>query len=114
MPPLSCLVLMAFGFIPSLPRTRPMTLPEMIMEIKYLAREGVPKAQIARQCGVSRQTVYNLLERKRLAPHPRFLRASKLDPFKSYVRKFDLPAPPCGVSWKPRATAAGSPFCGNS
>ena len=73
-----------------------MTLPEMIMEIKYLAREGVPKAQIARQCGVSRQTVYNLLERKQLGPHPRPLRASKVDPFKSYIRarleKFDLPA----------------------
>lgn len=47
-----------------------MTVPEMIMEIKYLAREGVPKAQIARQCGVSRQTVCNLLERKELGANP--------------------------------------------
>ena len=40
--------------------------------------------------------MYNLLERKQLGPHPRPLRASKLDPFKSYIRarqeKFDLPA----------------------
>ena len=73
-----------------------MTVPEMIMEIKYLAREGVPKAQIARRCGVSRQTVYNLLERTELGLHPRPARASKLDAFKVYIRarleKFDLPA----------------------
>jgi transposase len=73
-----------------------MTVPEMIMEIKYLAREGVPKARIARQCGVSRQTVYNLLERTELRPHRRPRRTSKLDPFKAYLRarleKFDMPA----------------------
>lgn len=65
------------------------------MEIKHLARSGVPKAQIARQCGVSRQTVYNLMSRSQLEPVSR-PRPSKLDPFKPYIRarlaRFDLPA----------------------
>ncbi len=73
-----------------------MTVPEMIMEIKYLAREGVPKAEIARRCGVSRQTVHNRLNSDQLVAQPRPPRASKLDPFKPYIRSrlehFDLPA----------------------
>ena len=74
-----------------------MTLPEKIMEIKYLASQGVSKAQLARQFGVSRQTVYNLLARSSLTPCPRRRRVSKLDAFKGYIRarlgKFDLSAP---------------------
>lgn len=63
--------------------------------IKYLDQEGLPKAQIARRCGVSRQTVYNHLRRSsRAKPRPK--RASKLDPFKDYLRarldRYDLPA----------------------
>lgn len=73
-----------------------MTVPEIIVQIKHLARNGVSKTQIARQCGVSRQTVYNRLACNELGPRPRRPRASKLDPFKSYIRarleKFDLPA----------------------
>lgn len=72
-----------------------MTVPEVIMEIKYLVKEGVPKAEVARQCGVSRQTVYNQMARQSLEATPRH-RVSKLEPFKTYVRarleKFDLPA----------------------
>ena len=71
-----------------------MTLPEKIMEIKYLASQGVSKAQLARQFGVSRQTVYNLLARSSLTPRRR--RVSKLDAFRGYIRarleKFDLSA----------------------
>jgi transposase len=74
-----------------------LTVPEIIVQIKYLARNGVPKSQIARQCGVSRQTVYNRLAHNGLGPRPRRPRTSKLDPFKAYIRgrleKFDLPAP---------------------
>ena len=72
-----------------------MTVPEVIMEIKYLAKKGVSKAQIARQCGVARQTVYNQLVRQTLEAAPR-CRVSKLEPFKAYTRsrlaRFDLPA----------------------
>lgn len=64
--------------------------------IKHLAREGVPKSQIAARLGISRQTVYNHLEREAPFPKPRRGRASKLDAFKGYVRSrleaFDLPA----------------------
>lgn len=56
--------------------------------------DGVPKAVIARRYGVSRQSVYNVLNANsegEKAPRP-----SKLDPFKGYVAdrlsEFDLPA----------------------
>ena len=72
-----------------------MTVPEVMMGIKYLVKAGVSKTQVARQCGVSRQTVYNQMVRQTLAAGPRH-RVSKLAPFKAYVRsrleKFDLPA----------------------
>jgi transposase len=66
------------------------------MQIKFLAREGVPKSRIARRLGVTRQTVYNHLSRTEPFPKPRPKRVSKLDAFKAYVRSrlelFDLPA----------------------
>jgi len=68
----------------------------MAMQIKYLAREGMKKAAIARQLSVSRQTVYNHLQRKEPFPGKRRVRASKLDPYKEHIRarleRFDLPA----------------------
>lgn len=66
------------------------------MQIKFLADEGVAKAEIARRFGVSRQTVYNHLNRTEPYPKPRAPRPSKLDPYKDYIRArledFDLPA----------------------
>ncbi len=66
------------------------------MQIKYLAREGLAKAEIARRLGVSRQTVYNHLNRTDPYPKPRTLRPSKLDAFTDYIRSrlehFDLAA----------------------
>lgn len=67
------------------------------MQIKWLSEEGVPKARIAAQLNVSRQTVYNHANRgTEPFPKPRAPRASKLDGFKAYIRsrleKFDLPA----------------------
>lgn len=68
------------------------------MQIKFLAREGVQKKRIAERLGVSRQTVYNHLNRKEGEPFPkpRPARPSKLDPFKEYLQarleRFDLPA----------------------
>jgi transposase len=69
----------------------------MSMQIKWLADQCVPKAQIAAQLNVSRQTVYNHLKRGVTPfPKPRPPRNSKLDGFKSYLRSrlenFDLPA----------------------
>ena len=73
-----------------------MILQEMSMQIKFLAREGVKKAAIARRLGLSRQTVYNHLKRTTSVPQPRAPRGSKLDAFKAYIRhrleSFDLPA----------------------
>jgi transposase len=73
-----------------------MMMREVSMQIKFLAREGVAKAAIARRFGISRQTVHNHLKRSGPFPKPRAKRGSKLDPFRKYVRarleKFDLPA----------------------
>jgi len=71
-------------------------LKEMSMKIKFLNEQRVPKAQIAQQLGVSRQTVYNHLSREEPFPKPRQTRLSKLDAFKDYIRmrleQFNLPA----------------------
>jgi len=65
------------------------------MLIKYLVGDGVPRARIARRLGVSRQTVYNHLNREEPFPKPRAKRGSMLDLFKGYIRgrlqEFDLP-----------------------
>lgn len=64
-------------------------------KMKQLLRENVPKAQVARQLGVSRQTIYNWIEEPddKIGPTRR---PSKLDPFKPYIQgrleRFDLPA----------------------
>jgi transposase len=66
------------------------------MQIKFLAKQGVAKVRIAAMCGVSRQTVYNHLNRREAFPKPRAGRGSKLDAYKDYIRarleRFDLPA----------------------
>jgi transposase len=73
-----------------------MMLQEMSMQIKFWNKDRRSKTAIAQQLGVSRQTVYNHLNRKEPFPKRRAARASKLDPFKEYVRArlegFDLPA----------------------
>lgn len=75
-----------------------MMLRETSMQIKFLAREGMQKKRIAERLGVSRQTVYNHLNRKKGEPFPkpRPARRSLLDPFKDYIEarleRFDLPA----------------------
>lgn len=88
-----------------------MTVREMIVEIKYLVRQGVSKSEVARRCGVSRQTVYNLLDRDELGPRPRRPRRSKLDAYKSYIRarleRFDLPAPTLLAELRTRGYAGG-------
>ena len=56
------------------------------MQIKYLARQGMQKTKIADWLGISRQTVYNHLDRVEPYPKPRENRPSKLDPFGDYIR----------------------------
>jgi transposase len=75
-----------------------MMLRETSMQIKFLSDEGMPKTRIAERLGVSRQTVYNHLNRKKGEPFPkaRPARPSLLDPFRDYIEarleRFDLPA----------------------
>ncbi len=63
--------------------------------MKQLLREKVPKAQIARQLGISRQTIYNWIDQPDNQPS-QCQRPSKLDPFKPYIQgrleRFNLPA----------------------
>lgn len=88
-----------------------MILREMSMHIQYLAQENVPKARIARQFGVSRQTVYNHLNREGPFPKPRARRISKLEAFKSYIRsrleRFDLPVPVLLAELKEKGYSGG-------
>jgi len=85
------------------------------MEIKHLVRQGMPKAKVARQCGVCRQTVYNQVERQTLEAAPRH-RATKLEPYKAYVRsrleKFDLPATPRSRHTEKTPTLLGAELSG--
>jgi transposase len=73
-----------------------MMLRETVMQIKYLARQGMAKTGIAERLGISRQTVYNHLNRTEPFPKPRKERPSKLHSFHDFIRarleKFDLPA----------------------
>lgn len=60
-----------------------------------LLRENVPKAEIARRLGVSRQTIYNWLNEPDEKPEP-VKRLSKLDEYRPYLEsrleRFDIPA----------------------
>ena len=60
-----------------------------------LLREGVPKAEVARRLGLSRQTIYNWVK-EGVEKTKEAVRASKLDPYKRYIdsrlQEFDLPA----------------------
>ena len=65
------------------------------MMIRHLYAQGLKKAEIARQVGVSRPTVYRHIARRDVG-QTRRARPSKLDPYKDYIRarldKYDLPA----------------------
>jgi transposase len=73
----------------------PSMVPSVRSKMNQLLREGVPKAQAARQLGVSRQTVYNWIAKEKEEAEPK-QRPSKLDPFKPYIEsrlaRFDIPA----------------------
>jgi transposase len=64
--------------------------------VKNDRKQGVPVARIARQYGISRQSVYNVLSEESSAPRRRKERGSILDPFKEFIKAkledFDVPA----------------------
>lgn len=63
-----------------------MLTQENQVEVRVLARQGVPIRAIARQMGVSRNTVRRYLRADGLRRYgPRRPRRTKLDPFKGYV-----------------------------
>jgi transposase len=63
-----------------------MLTQEQAVEIKVLARRGVPVREIARQLGCSRNTVKRYLNDANAVRYgPRSPRPTKLDPFKAYV-----------------------------
>lgn len=67
---------------------------EVRLRMKREVLDGVPIAAVARKYGLSRQSVYNVLNNA--AAGERAPRASKLGPFKEHVKarlaEFDLPA----------------------
>lgn len=71
-----------------------MIAQEARLSMKRKVSEGVSIAVIARQHGVSRQSVYNVLKDKE--KREPVVRVSKLDAFKAHLdarlEKFDLPA----------------------
>jgi transposase len=75
---------------------RDMISQETRLMIRHFVREGEPKSRVARRLGVSRQTVYNYLRYDPERKKQRKKRASKLDPYRGYIRtrleEFDLPA----------------------
>ncbi|WP_232441423.1 helix-turn-helix domain-containing protein, partial [Burkholderia ubonensis] len=59
---------------------------EQAVEIKVLARRGLGVREIARQTGISRNTVRRYLRDEQAGHYkPREPRATKLEPFKGYV-----------------------------
>ena len=73
-----------------------MVAREVRFWMKEKVKEGVPIARVAREYGVSRQTIYNLLAARAAPARERQPRGSKLDAFKPYIEqrlsRFDLPA----------------------
>jgi transposase len=64
----------------------PMLTREQAVEIRVLARRGMGLREIARQTGLSRNTVRRYVRQPRLDRYgPRAPRPTKLDPFKAYI-----------------------------
>src|SRR5512138_2123885 len=65
-----------------------MLTQEQAVEIRVMARRGMGIRQIAREVGCSRNTVKRYLRDAKASRYgPRESRATKLDPFKGYLRE---------------------------
>jgi transposase len=63
-----------------------MLTQEQAVEIRVLARRGMGLREIARQTGLSRNTVRRYLRESPVSRYgPRAPRPTKLDPFKAYI-----------------------------
>ena len=69
-----------------------MVAREVRFWMKEKVKEGVPIARVAREYGVSRQTIYNLLAAASSPAKQRKARESRLDPFKSHIVFHPLPS----------------------
>lgn len=83
------------------------------MEIKVLARRGTAVREIARQTGLSRNTVRRYLRDEQAGRYKqREARPTKLDPFKDYLLERGagagaLEAAPCAAAREPATSAGG-------
>ena len=61
---------------------------EMVVEVRVLARQGKSIKEIARETGLSRNTIRKYLRSEALPVYgPRAPRPTKLDPYKGYLRE---------------------------
>ena len=71
------------------------TLEDWVM-IKHMHKQGVPKTRIAREMGLSRETVRKAISEDEHSKGKRQSKGSILDPYKEYIRqrleKYDLTA----------------------
>ncbi len=78
---------------------------ETVMEIKILHKQGMSSRAIARELGISRNTVKRYLQAKSEPPKytPRPAVASLLDEYRDYIRQRIADAHPYkrpGISWR--------------
>jgi len=71
------------------------TLEDWVM-IKHMHKQGVPKSRIAREMGLSRETVRKAISEDECPKGERQSKGSILDPYKEYIdrrlEKYDLTA----------------------
>jgi len=75
--------------------TRMITLEDWVM-IKHMHKQGVPKSRIAKELGLSRETIRKAISENERPSGKRQSRDSILDPYKEYINqrleKYDLTA----------------------
>jgi hypothetical protein len=86
---------------------------EAALEIRVLHRHGKSIREIAREMGLSRNTVRRYLRDEEAARYkPRPLRPTKLDPFKGYIVNRQGIGTPIGIRSGPPFAHRGKPWVG--